>query len=363
MHWARRASSHRVEGHFTTTITSHHHATQKKKNITHVTPITHSHSLPSPHRALLFSCATAPSLPRSLPPSLAPSLAPFLPLRMGSLGRWKRIDGSRAWQDGVFDGLCVAYGLVALSALVQIVRIQVRASQYGWTTQKAFQTLNLVVCGSRSAVFGLRRRVMALSGEFAKDLLLGLPALGFLSTYGLLVLFWAEIYYQTRSTLVGNLHPLFLGLNASVYAIQIAVWAWSDASGQRDAGLQISGCFVACVSAAVASCFVLYGSRLFLMLRRFPIESGSRRSKLREVGVVAVACASSLFLRAAALVWWAFEGPDAGLDVLSHPLLNLGYYALTEVIPAAVVLYVLRKLPPRRTPQGYAPIPAQYPYT
>lgn len=41
-------------------------------------------------------------------------------------------------------------------------------------------------------------------------------------------------------------------------------------------GRELSGCFLAFVSAAAAFAFLLYGGRLWLMLRRFPIESRGR---------------------------------------------------------------------------------------
>ena len=40
-------------------------------------------------------------------------------------------------------------------------------------------------------------------------------------------------------------------------------------------------------------------------------------------------------------------------------LLNLIYYSGAEIIPSALVLYILRKLPPKRQAQGYQQIPAQ----
>ena len=46
-------------------------------------------------------------------------------------------------------------------------------------------------------------------------------------------------------------------------------------------------------------------------------------------------------------------------DVLSHPFLNLIYYTACELIPSALVLYILRKLPPRRSQQGYQQIPVR----
>ena len=46
-------------------------------------------------------------------------------------------------------------------------------------------------------------------------------------------------------------------------------------------------------------------------------------------------------------------------DVLNHPFLNLIYYTACELVPSALVLYILRKLPPRRSQQGYQQIPVR----
>ena len=67
---------------------------------------------------------------------------------------------------------------------------------------------------------------------------------------------------------------------------------------------------------------------------------------------------SSNNCRAVLVAWSAIDKKDADLDVLTHPLLNLIYYTVVEIIPAALVLYILRKLPPKKQPQGYQPIPA-----
>ncbi len=48
-----------------------------------------------------------------------------------------------------------------------------------------------------------------------------LAGLLFFSTYTLLVLFWAEIYYQARSLPTGSLRPAFVVMNTAVYAIQV----------------------------------------------------------------------------------------------------------------------------------------------
>jgi hypothetical protein len=53
----------------------------------------------------------------------------------------------------------------------------------------------------------------------------------------------------------------------------------------------------------------------------------------------------------------ALDEKDMDLDVMTHPLLNMIYYGLAEIIPSAWVLFILRKLPPKRTQvrRGAAP--------
>jgi hypothetical protein len=64
----------------------------------------------------------------------------------------------------------------------------------------------------------------------------------------------------------------------------------------------VSSLFLAVVSVFAAAGFVLYGGRLFAMLRRFPIESEGRRKKLREVGCVTAVC-TTCFCARAVMVW------------------------------------------------------------
>ncbi|KAH1039526.1 hypothetical protein J1N35_041269 [Gossypium stocksii] len=65
------------------------------------------------------------------------------------------------------------------------------------------------------------------------------------------------------------------------------------------------------------------------MFKRFPVESKGRRKKLQEM------CFNAF-------------GKAANLDVLNHPVLNLIYYLLVEILPSSLVLFILRKLPPKR---------------
>lgn len=92
---------------------------------------------------------------------------------------------------------------------------------------------------------------------------------------------------------------------------QIGLWVFCSVSGtegQQQLGKELSGCFLAFVSAAAAFAFLLYGGRLWLMLRRFPIESRGRRKKLREVGLVTTICATCFLFR-----WAASRGRGLGM--------------------------------------------------
>eukprot|EP01024_Parvocaulis_polyphysoides_P027751 TRINITY_DN250_c1_g1_i1.p2 TRINITY_DN250_c1_g1~~TRINITY_DN250_c1_g1_i1.p2 ORF type:complete len:127 (-),score=8.57 TRINITY_DN250_c1_g1_i1:636-1016(-) len=105
--------------------------------------------------------------------------------------------------------------------------------------------------------------------------------------------------------------------------------------------------------------FLVYGGRLFLMLSRFPLESKGRKRKVREVGAVTFICTITFMARAIVLCISIFTNDGKlSIDVVRHPLMNFFYYLLFEVLPTVLVLYILRKLPPKRNAFGYQAIPA-----
>ncbi|KAL2495378.1 Tobamovirus multiplication protein 1 [Forsythia ovata] len=267
---------------------------------------------------------------------------------------WDEINESVKWQDGIFFSLCAAYALVSAVALIQLIRIELRVPEYGWTTQKVFHLMNFIVNGVRAVVLGFHKQVFLLHPKALTLVLLDLPGLLFFSTYTLLVLFWAEIYHQARSLPTDKLRIFYISINGAIYFIQVCIWAyiWMD---DNSAVEFVGKIFIAVVSFIAALGFLLYGGRLFFMLRRFPIESKGRRKKLHEVGFVTAICFTCFLIRCFVVGLSAFD-PDASLDVLDHPILNLIYYMLVEILPSALVLYILRKLPPKRVSAQYHPI-------
>ncbi|XP_021755786.1 tobamovirus multiplication protein 1-like [Chenopodium quinoa] len=264
---------------------------------------------------------------------------------------WDEINESTQWQDGIFFTLCAIYAIVSAVALIQLIRIEMRVPEYGWTTQKVFHLMNFIVNGVRAVIFGSHMFVFALKPKVLTSVLLDFPGLLFFTTYTLLVLFWAEIYYQAKSLSTNKLRAWYIAVNCIVYVTQALIWIYiwiHDSSFSETIG-QI---FIAVVSFIAALGFVLYGGRLFNMLRRFPIESKGRRKKLHEVGSVTAICFTCFLIRCVMVVISAFDS-DASLEVLDHPVLDLIYYMVVEILPSALVLYILRKLPQTRASGQY----------
>ncbi|XP_042037256.1 tobamovirus multiplication protein 1-like [Salvia splendens] len=264
---------------------------------------------------------------------------------------WNEINASVQWQDGIFFTLCAVYALLSSVALIQLIRIELRVAEYGWTTQKVFHLMNFVVNGVRAVVFGFHKQVFFLNPKALTLVLLDLPDLLFFSTYTLLVLFWAEIYHQARSMPTEKLRIFYISINGAIYIIQFGIWLYLGLDENVIVQF-IRKIFIAVVSVIAALGFVIYGGRLFFMLRRFPIESKGRRKKLHEVGSVTAICFTCFLLRCFMVLLSAFDS-DASLDVMYHPVLNLIYYMLVEILPSALVLFILRKLPPKRISAQY----------
>ncbi|CAO2842564.1 unnamed protein product [Amaranthus hypochondriacus] len=267
---------------------------------------------------------------------------------------WKEINDSVLWQDAIFFTLSALFSIVSFAALVQLIRIEWRVPEYRWTLQKVFHLMNFIVTGVRAIVFGLHKQVFLLSPKALMLVLLDFPGLLFFSTYTLLVLFWAEIYHQARYLPADKLKLVYILVNAGIYLIQVCIWVfiWLDDNGTVES---IGRIFIAAVSFIAATSFVVYGRSLFQMLRQFPIESKGRRKKLYEVGSVAAICFTCFLVRCIMVLVSAFD-EDASLDVLDHPILDFIYYMIVEILPSALVLFILRKLPPKRVSGIYHPI-------
>mmetsp|Transcript_22723 Transcript_22723/g.31649 ORF Transcript_22723/g.31649 Transcript_22723/m.31649 type:complete len:288 (+) Transcript_22723:93-956(+) len=244
------------------------------------------------------------------------------------------------------------YAVILLIPAIQLFRIYLRAPELGWTTQKLFLFLTLISSLIRCIFFAL---VPYINGEFFMEnfeddpiftILDTLPGVLFFSTYTLLVLFWAEIIHHARNQSLAfpqRLRPIFMTINMIVYLTLIMFWLllffFSDWRHTIDI---IVGAFMAAIFLGAAAAFIVYGGRLYMMLKQFPIESLGRRTKLKEVGWVTVICTTCFTIRAAMVIYVIVNTSIDKNDVYIFL-----YYLIVEIIPSLLVLYILRKLPPK----------------
>ncbi|ONM50875.1 La-related protein 6C [Zea mays] len=78
-------------------------------------------------------------------------------------------------------------------------------------------------------------------------------------------------------------------------------------------------------------------------------------SAVALVGTVTAICVTCFLIRCVVVALSAFDA-DVSLEVLDHPVLDFFYYMFAEILPSALVLFVLRKLPPKRVSAQYHPI-------
>jgi len=257
------------------------------------------------------------------------------------------------------------YFFLMIIPAVQLIRIHFRVPDLGWTTQKLFLCLTLLSSMVRCGFFAV---VPILHGEFFMvnfenypvfTILDTLPSILFFSTYTLLILFWAEIIHHARNQSLSfpqKLRPVFMTINMLVYLILVGCWLLLFFLYNHTYVIDIAvNVFLSVIYLCAGAGFVVYGGRLYIMLRQFPIESRGRSSKLKEVGWVTIICTTCFVLRAALLI---FSTVDRAMDV--NDLFIGGYYFVVEILPSALVLFILRKLPPKRDPHKENPILNSY---
>ncbi|KAJ0491008.1 putative transcription factor WD40-like family [Helianthus annuus] len=88
--------------------------------------------------------------------------------------------------------------------------------------------------------------------------LLEVPGLLFLSTYTLLVRYWAEIYHQSRSWPIDKLRMTYVSVNVGVYVIQACIWIYLSVDDSITVHF-VRKLFIAVVSFMTAMGLLVYG--------------------------------------------------------------------------------------------------------
>lgn len=93
-----------------------------------------------------------------------------LPLRR----RFQRVHSAHQQQHRTQNTALVC-ALLPTCTQVQLVRIQLRVPEYGWTTQKVFHLLNALVCSLRCGSFLFRGQMQQLHPDAVRLVLFDLP--------------------------------------------------------------------------------------------------------------------------------------------------------------------------------------------
>ncbi|XP_074310951.1 tobamovirus multiplication protein 1-like isoform X2 [Silene latifolia] len=261
------------------------------------------------------------------------------------MAKGDELNESAQLNGGMFFTLSAAYAFFTVVSLIQFIRIQSRSRTHGWSTRKVFILMNIFVNGVRAAVFRFHM-IVVLKPKVLTSVLVELPGLLFFSTYTLLVVFGAEIWYQAKGFPADRPRACYVSANCVIYVIQVLIWISLWLYDNSFVG-SMSQVFIAVVSIIAASGFLLFGGRLYTMLFNIPVQSKGRQQKLHQVKSVTAICFTSFLIRCITAAVTAFN-VDASLKVLDHPTaFDLIYYMLVEMLPCALVLFNLRKLPPR----------------
>lgn len=228
----------------------------------------------------------------------------------------------------------------------------IRIPLYGWSTQKVFHMMNFVANGVGAIVFGLHNNFFMLhSNVLMNRAILDLQGLVFFTTFTHLVWFWADVYYKIRCFPTSKLKFWYILINCVIYLILGCIWICIGMSTSYTVVL-VKLLFIRKIFAAVIPFFailgvLIYGGRLFITVRRYCDEWRGGKKKLIEHGYVSSLCFTCFSIRCYVAVLSCFHRD------LDHPVLKMIYYMVVEILPSALFIYILQKLPRRRVSAQY----------
>ncbi|KAK9155754.1 hypothetical protein Sjap_003234 [Stephania japonica] len=244
-----------------------------------------------------------------------------------SSGWWEEINDSARWQDGIFFFLCAAYALVSSVALSAPLSLD--------STNKFFFSHQRNISSGKCQFILIRRRNAMIAFTHLSCV-----------TNGIVLSFVLSDCGQARSLPTDKLKIVYILVNIGIYLIQSSLGCRGDGGGD-DHQVELAVVSARCPKWRCGQVwideFLLKESQLGLFARK-KISIFHAEIRENKPGKIVAWVALSAFDK------------DAYLDVLDHPVLNLIYYLLTEILPSALVLYILRKLPPKRVSAQYHPI-------
>eukprot|EP01135_Chromosphaera_perkinsii_P004083 Nk52_evm2s269 gene=Nk52_evmTU2s269 len=238
----------------------------------------------------------------------------------------------------------------------------------GWSWQRAFHGL---------LAFGSMIRIL-YNGLGAllvwKDILIPfqivyilntLPSFVFISTYLILLFFWAEIYHAGRSecssTSILRFRPLFIVVNCVMYVMMFILyyfdlssmpWKYSTPMGDNFMQYEICGIyFGAIVYLSVALSYLVYGGLIYMRLEKIRAESIVRTKLIKKVKFITLLL-SFCFIARSLVTLLSSRKNYAFIETWWFYLI---YWLLTEIACLVLMFHILAE----DIPTEYSPFTSE----
>lgn len=259
--------------------------------------------------------------------------------------------------------LCGCYGVLLLVFLYGLLRLLASRwrSRLRFILNIMFYGLVIVGAITRIAYFAL---IVAVREDWVDVdhvllyALIDVPTLFFLTSYSIILFYWAELYHSKRKSKVFTEERLLiicLLVNALAYMI-VATLLWIDlfiySDDAEDENSSIDGAeplnwaeininaIITAFYVTFSIAYLVYGWKAVSLFKQVPAVTPERRAVLRRLTVMVVVVPICFILRAPVAVigsFWSFSGHWDWFD--------LPYYSLLEIVPLLVMMYVLMYKP------------------
>ncbi|XP_042006241.1 tobamovirus multiplication protein 1-like [Salvia splendens] len=294
--------------------------------------------------------------------------------------------------EGVNVGLAFVDALIGFVALYKLIRIHSRNTQLGWTRQKV---IHLLIGSSNLGYFlyFVLNLVAACKGWICWSyscgfVVMAFPKILFIAAFLLLLSFWVDLCHhptdeeededcnpheallekmnktspQTngnrrcctfRLSHIGSRQKIVIVVTALVFAIMIAssvlIWVGMDSSPIESAVVaQVYVDFIAVIVLLLGGALACYGVVLFLKMKKVRSERASSEMwKFAGLAVVSVICfTSSASVAIGTQIPLFYDWDERHMDGIRTSFLLILYYFMGSSVPSAVILFLMRELPP-----------------
>lgn len=262
-------------------------------------------------------------------------------------------------QDKVRDAFCgvgVIYVVLCMLSSIQLTRLCRRYKE--WTMQKWIHVLIVLITICRSfftLAIGLFNWCDVSSGSLSPEcdrnvyyITEQIPNLCFLSLCTLLVVFWAEVYYNAidqRVQIEYTIKPIAKCLNSILYLFQIGLWCLYATTWTKERHY-VSYAYAVLTSVSfliLCLAFARYGYLAHAQMRHIPVELMIRMRKLKQVAMVTSVWTSCFTLRSIILLLLSLQQQQ--LHQRFSWIVIAVYFGLLEVVPCLLILYYYRHVP------------------